>query len=50
MLSSHGDSVFGTGSNFVETQIGALQRLIGSHKAPLILHTTDSRNSVKRGT
>lgn len=35
MLSSHGDSVFGPGSNFVETQTGALQRLIGNHKAPI---------------
>lgn len=44
MLSSHGDSVFCAGSNFVENQIGALQRRIGRHKAPIILNTTDSCN------
>jgi hypothetical protein len=42
MLSSHGDSVFCLGSNFVENQIGALRRRFGSHKAPIILKTTCS--------
>lgn len=44
MLSSHGDSVFCAGSNFVENQIGALQRRIGRHKAPILLNTTRSCN------